>query len=352
MLSDRVVALADEQQKMTDKYAGQLRQKNLEADNLRGELEVLSGYLEESRQQCLDLQQESSKLKLTQPADQLKVTHMQEIEGLKREHESQLGQLTFSLQSMQKEMAKQQELLEYQRDYEEIKRKYEVFIKEQFDGTEDLNLSVEELLGRKNKTLERELVCLRLELEGLGKERNYLAQEKDTLTQTIVTMDSTIKQYESMADPQIASPDQSLDDTRSMEGSSAQEIITILTNQRERLKRKNEDLEQRVQVIVGENNTMKIDMSRIKTDYAKLNQKYRNLESQLVVYNRANQGKDVESGQESELLKLIRGLDRIDFKFRNFVQIFLTNRMSKRLVLFYLFGLHIFLFVYIFKNLL
>lgn len=90
---------------------------------------------------------------------------------------------------------------------------------------------------------------------------------------------------------------------------SEKEIVTLLTNQRERFRRRNQELEQvgtdfqlstkilqRLQKLVEENDKSKRDYEFIKTDFAALKRRMQQLESDYFFKDTKTTGRDPEKG--------------------------------------------------------
>lgn len=221
-------------------------------ENMTKEVDILSVTLDQSRQQAIELQQEISRLQFA--ASSLKTNSGPEVaqlkEQLKIEKQQALKQEQVHMDAIKKLMDQLSELsaeLEKRSDYSELKQKYAAFLCSEFGDEDDASHSLEMMLQGKCKRLETEIVKLRQQHSDVDKRNAFLDAEIQKTRTTIQTLEQSIEQYEQMARSPSMSPEQSavLDDNSSVRGSQvhSDDIITILTNQRERFKRRNNELE-------------------------------------------------------------------------------------------------------------
>lgn len=103
------------------------------------------------------------------------------------------------------------------------------------------------MFSAKCKVLENEIVSLRLELERLTKSEHVCKQEISEYSEKMTTLESTIRQYESIIKSQMNQTSASMDASSILSGEdvvNSDAIITVLSNQRERFKKKNLELEE------------------------------------------------------------------------------------------------------------
>lgn len=267
LTSFRIIKL-QEQVKQADEVHEQLRMEKDEQvsklshqiglqegmiENMAQEVDVLSVTLDQSRQQTLELQQEISRLKLATSspsgASNQEIVLLQEQldagekQALKKEH--QHGE---SINDLMEQLAKIGAELEQRSDYFDVKKKYQALLISEFSEADETNQSLEMMLQGKCKRLETEIVKLRQQHSKTSKSNEIMMMELKKANDSLQTLEQSVEQYEQMAKSPSMSPEQSavLDDNSSVHGGNAHsdDIITILTNQRERFKRRNAELEQ------------------------------------------------------------------------------------------------------------
>lgn len=153
-----------------------------------------------------------------------------------------------AIKDLMEQLAKLNAELEQRSDYLEIKNKYAALLVSEFGEADESNQSLEMILQGKCKRLETEIVKLRQQYSEASNSKSALEAELIKTKASLQSLEQSVEQYEQMARSPSMSPDQSavFDDNSSVHGGQihSDDIITILTNQRERFKRRNAELEQ------------------------------------------------------------------------------------------------------------
>lgn len=130
--------------------------------------------------------------------------------------------------------------LELRTNFEHVKKELESIKACEFSGISDqANLTIEQLINLKNRKLETEIVHLRLYNEEIEKLRSGLEIRISELEHRQKELEETIEKYENFDTETI-----SFSSPTSTDGSmSPEKLISMLNNQRDRLKRRNQELE-------------------------------------------------------------------------------------------------------------
>lgn len=134
--------------------------------------------------------------------------------------------------------------VEEKNDYDKIKAELDLF-KSDYEGDSEEHLSLEQSLVKRNKRCEAELVNLRLEIGHLAKSAEDAERKISRQAQKIVELEKMQSIYEKMAQsPQTSSINQSDASISQLEAMpSPDDLVVILSNQRDRYQKKNKDLE-------------------------------------------------------------------------------------------------------------
>lgn len=222
-------------------------------ENMTQEVDVLSVTLDQSRQQTLELQQEVSRLKLATSSpsgtvNQEIVVLQEQLDAEKKQALKRENQHGESVKDLLERLAKLGAELEQRSDYFELKKKYQALLISEFGEEDESSQSLEMMLQGKCKRLETEIVKLRQQHTETIKSNEAMMIELKKARESLQALEQSVEQYEQMEKSPSISPDQSavLDENSSVQGGNAHsdDIITILTNQRERFKRRNAELEQ------------------------------------------------------------------------------------------------------------
>lgn len=335
--------------------------KTAEIETLQSELEILGASLEQSRQQSLELQQSVTHLKLQISAGLGQANPHQERVAVLTAEKEQLEQ--HHQQDLQQHLARISQLAalaEAHKDYDGIQLEL-ARLKETASG--DRRAAEEQTATV--KMLESEVVRLRLESDrSLG----LIAQLRSALADGQArhgVLERTVETYEQMASlPVKDGSQQSLDESRS------EDVIFVLTNQRERLRGRVKELEAQLQSALHTSEASRADLAKMKGENSLLFERLRYLENNMV-FKAGSRNRDVELGGEmyekysptyeakhdpfqrffaTEFMQRVKELGRADQLIYKISRLFFTNRMGRKVSMYYFLTVHVVLFVLLWRS--
>jgi len=211
-------------------------------ESLQNEFEIISASLAQLRLQNLGLHEDISMKDLTLSQRNLDNRDKHEIAQLRIKIASMDEHLAATVEQYSREIKGLSVDIDSKRDYEKVKSRLAAFLQSDLGISE--SDSAEEAMIKKIRKLESELVNVRLEQSKISQANFDLNHQISNKQVTIEELQATLNQYEKLAQSlSNFSPDQSMDDAASITHFNSDDIITVLTNQRERLKKRNNDLE-------------------------------------------------------------------------------------------------------------
>lgn len=245
--------------------------------SLQSELEIMTASLTQERMKHLELEQELSRLRLKtsneKPIEDLILKHKAELNQMEESWKHKLETKDIELTSLKKEQENIRERLEEISDYHLIKQELEDLKREHFGGLsgEDAALSTTALQASQIKKLESQLVSLRLQLDKSDQASKTLTEKLEVAWNRVKELELTVEKYENL----IQSPNAS---TEHME-IKGDDVITVLSNQRDRYKKRNLELESQVEGLQRQLDSTSMEMSKVRSESSKLYERLRYLEN-------------------------------------------------------------------------
>lgn len=240
------------------KEKNSLSQTKLEQDSLKlAELDVVNMNSETSRRQIMELQRENELLRAEVESIQstlpiLDTRRIKELEEDIMDIQAKLEEEQCKNQTIIKKkdeeialhLSKLESLCEMEKFLQELRALKAAEFPETYDPLKDQSLEL--LLQQKNKKLEGDLVQMRNNVRELQNQLKQMTIELENTHQKSMEMEKVITRYEESA--AIATMPGETDSISSTIGNDYgkvlnEPIITVLTNQRDRLKRQNQELE-------------------------------------------------------------------------------------------------------------
>lgn len=271
------------------------------------EFDVLTLNLRSARAQLVGLQGENETLRAELATLRSKAPKSPDGRSTPR-LERELAELRAKLDSVSKEHAgqveeKDRQIVELQRranelgklekSLEELRFLKAAEFPDQYRA--ELDQSLESLLRAQVKKLEGELVHAGSQGRELARQLDDLRSELTTRNARITELEGTIEGYETAAAPGSLPADAiSLQSTSTVSTQAPDSVVTILTNQRDRLKRQKEELEDRYTALHQCLEGQKVEASRLRLDNAKLFEQVKVMSG--AARNRLADGFTVEDG--------------------------------------------------------
>lgn len=366
-----------------DVDSSKLRILELEKRNeeLSGELKVSRSGAESSKQRqdsnkrINELESENAVLVARLEDERQRLDSLEEQQKAAKEAAAKSKKLT------QKELDSLKEYKSQTQDYEDIKQELETMRQIQFGDEDGNGQELDNALVQRNKKLNDEVINYRSANSDLQKQMKELKTQLDNSTaelaesrQLNTKLESDLENVENSAEkwetmsmissvaPSAAggkvSPATSIAggalDSRSVVTAQDSSILPIITQQRDRFRRRNKELEEENKKSFTKVNDLKRELQSLKTDNRDLYEKIRFMEYQRTQPT-ALQQSDVEDryGQsyETELhpIEKFRLLEskRISSRLSPFERVFiqvtklvLSTPLTRWLFVFYCFGLH------------
>lgn len=256
-------------------------------ETLQNEMKILSATIEQERMNNLGMERECSQLKIA-------LESQTSLEALKRKHEQEMHDLeaksNLRIQELQNEInfyKDQITQLESKwtsvQDYAAIKEELLQLKQQHFNLDADMaTLPLSNLNEQAIKKLEAELVALRLQLQSLQSQNEALEIEVGSERQRSSELESAVNNYEKLIQSSSLEDSAILDDsspTATQTSFKHDDVITVLSNQRDRLKKRNQELENEIERIKSSMDLINNDGNRIKCENAKLYERLRYLEN-------------------------------------------------------------------------
>jgi hypothetical protein len=219
----------------------QMHMKDVAIQNLQHEVEIISASLEQVRLHNLSLQKENTQANLATDTD---LVH-QDQAMLKQELLEKEAAHKQTLKDMHSQISLLSEELERRKDYDEMQRKLMALCQKDHQ-LPDESCALESALVDKNRRLESELVKVRQELSDFVQAKASLTAELACKQIELDELGATVQQYEKKAQEPCQSFDKKLGDPSQVQNDAhlhSDDVIVVLTNQRERFKKRNQDLE-------------------------------------------------------------------------------------------------------------
>jgi homeobox protein cut-like len=225
--------------------------------------------------------------------------------------------------------------------------------------------SLESLLQQKNKKLESDLVQMRNGNRDLQSQLKKMAANLDELQKKNAETEKIIARYEDSAAIAAMPGDNNSIKSASTEHvtlPSADSIVVVLTNQRDRLKKQNNELEERLATINKQLDSQKQESNRLQADNVKLFERIKYIEAFANKKTPAKENVDTELGDllpyqniyeerldpfrlffQNEVVKRFKSLGKTDRTVWKLGRVFLTNKFIRRFMVTYFALLHIIL---------
>jgi len=324
------------------------------------------------------------------------------------------GQLDEANTSITKYKEKLENYSDYKKIKEELEvlKSIEFSATAEFNNTQE-EANLEKLIMAKNKKLQTELTEKRMEVEQLNqslsrtmenlKESNSKIEEQKSLiakleedllkintlqsftSQSQINIDNNIENNEGNTENVNTGKDikpKSQETTN--DDNNSDSIIAILTSQRNRYRQRNQELEQQIRNINDKSKDIELEVQSLKNDNIKLYEKIRYLQSfnknsdqgynrgkkdqsYLVDMSQSSSYNDTDVSEKYKVMyedsinpfnefrgreenRKYRSLNTVEKVSLNITKLFLANKYSRIFFLSYILGLHLLVFIAIFKS--
>ncbi len=332
---------------MRNKYESQLGSERSQVQSLTTEIEFLNESLQQVRGRYFELQQEkAAKDNSSVLEHQLETLNIQ----LKKS-DTEIISLNNKINELEQTGNDLERKLSTQSDYNEMKLKLKVLMKAEFELTEDADLQT--IIPDKMRQLENKIVGLRKEISELTSEKASLVKQLSETMVNLKAVESTVQQFEKFVS---SSSDSSLNQSTIMEGNS-DDIIAIVSNQRDRYRRKVQDLEVIVQRLLEDIRAEKAETSKLSAELMQVKQRLAQAEN-IVFQANSRSWKDIEIGTAQEYMEQFcdssfmvacRKLGRLDQALTKCARVLFKNRLWRKISLIYFIALHVTISIFLLK---
>lgn len=314
----------------------QLRKKGQEETVQWAEFDVLNLNLRTARAQIVELQGENEILRADlaslqetsgAPSNDLTQRLEKEIaelkEKIKATSEAHLRQMAEKDAQIMDWRRRAGGMCDLEKSLEELRFLKAAEFPDQYN--QGLDQPLEALLRGQVKKLEGELVLANGQSRELTKQLDTLKTELTTKDNCIIELERAVERYEASAANLSPPADAiSLQSNSSLSTQNVDSIVAILTNQRDRLKKQKEDIEDKYTAVYQQLECQKIELSRLRSDNTKLTDKIKllprflegKIENNLMIDSEL--GGLLDHGQSTRRVKL----DSFGFFLRNVPDIF------------------------------
>lgn len=306
----------------------QLRRKSQEETVQWAEFDVLNLNLRTARAQIVELQGENEILRadlaglqeksleassagLTQGLEEEIAELREKLKATSEDHLRQMAEKDAQIMKWQKRI---EGMTSLEKSLEELRFLKAAEFPDQYNLESDQPL--EALLRGQIKKLEGELVLANGQSHESTKQLEVLKIELATKDDRILELERAVERYEASATNLSPPADAvSLQSNSSLSTQNIDSIIVILTNQRDRLKKQKEDIEDKYTTIYQQLECQKIELSRLRSDNAKLVDKIKLLSRSLEGKTENSFMMDSELGGLSGHSQPIHGVKLNSFEF-------------------------------------
>ncbi|KAJ1677799.1 hypothetical protein EV182_005414 [Spiromyces aspiralis] len=266
-----------------DRANGRIADLQAQNRSLHNEIQALKqgfgtdALVSEYRQQIED--QESDIARLMDEIEEIK--HLLDIQEAKQQ--AKVEEMAAQIASKDKQIRSLEGVVRSREDYDEVKRELDILKSVEFAYSdwgmndesnsqgEEPNQPLEKLLARKNKKLQDELVSIKARLSEVETDAAGYKESEEELRKTVAEKDVLIKKLEdSLSSFDSRQPEASMESEGPSNGASSASIIPIITDQRNRFKQRNSELEEELRMQQNAMADLRSQIDKLRRDNVKL----------------------------------------------------------------------------------